>query len=1048
MRRRRPVLLMLALTSWWASALCAQVQSGAESRVEPASAAAHRPPLPSRELLAEAFCGYDVVARSRIESVSGDSTVGRAHSRGGLVIVELENSAVVPANLLDLEGRTLRFVPQGGGYRVESVPLIWDPSFGSEIFGYPSTPVQLSAFGFPFAGSVWSSFHVGFFGNLTFGADQTAIYDIAEDRFADLRTYGDRLELRAPVIAALFRRLGGFNFPWDPDGVDHRYFKQSPARAVVTWTMSEPYETTQSYVNEPRLNRFQARLYPDGTIELSYQALAVEDAVVGVFQPPDLSSGPEVLLSTIDDPIDPLLPAHIDVIALRAFAVGDHSLRFELELRGNALGAGHASLASLFYRIWIDLEPPFPTGVDFDDPELAPYIGFDSDQHYVTGGGALAGVDVVGNRLSFRISRRALGDSTRVGWFSDVADFDDPAFPFDQTPAAVFDLPGPAPASSVRDLSSALLSDPPSTSVYEPFHYAEIPSVAELACTVIGDLGDRFDMLAIYTDFRIDRQESGAVSTGPIGTDVTGIIAGSRDPDAYCTRRLQVMQYPSFVSSAFTLEAGTDIFGAFDNYDRQVGLLSHEIGHRWLTVTSARVGADTVSIGDVHWKFGLHQPSAFPVAEPLDNSPMGGSYWVDRRDGTYREGGNAFFVPATTYSYLDLYLMGLMAATEVPDFYLLEDLVELSGGSWRPGRRIDLGVADVIAAHGPRSPEFDRSQRDFNIGFVGLVEQGEAPSAEMIERMSGIRDVFLEYWPKSTGGRSVLTSDVGAADADCTPGAAVHCFVGSRFHVELSWHDGEGNSGLGQVVPGASASSGLFWFFEPDNWEMLVKVLDGCGINGSYWVFAAATTTVEYTLTVTDTATGRSRSYFNSVGTAAEPVTDTKAFACGAGAVGNTVAVSGGAGAVDLSTSALDLKVHAPSSSHTATSSERAPVELVGVHACSPDAATYCFRDSRFRVEVEWRDFRSNRGSGQVVPGASASSGLFWFFEPDNWEMLVKVLDGCAINGQFWVFAAATTTVEYELIVTDTTTGASVSYLNPLDSPAEPVTDTAALPCS
>jgi hypothetical protein len=58
------------------------------------------------------------------------------------------------------------------------------------------------------------------------------------------------------------------------------------------------------------------------------------------------------------------------------------------------------------------------------------------------------------------------------------------------------------------------------------------------------------------------------------------------------------------------------------------------------------------------------------------------------------------------------------------------------------------------------------------------------------------------------------------------------------------------------------------------------------------------------------------------------------------------------------------------------------------------------------------------------VPFSSADSGLFYFFNENNWEMLVKVVDGCAFNNHYWVFAAATTNIEYVLTVTDEETGA------------------------
>lgn len=111
----------------------------------------------------------------------------------------------------------------------------------------------------------------------------------------------------------------------------------------------------------------------------------------------------------------------------------------------------------------------------------------------------------------------------------------------------------------------------------------------------------------------------------------------------------------------------------------------------------------------------------------------------------------------------------------------------------------------------------------------------------------------------------------------CVAGATALCLNRGRFRVEVSW-DANGTSGPGRVVPGAAADSGLFWFFGADNWELLVKVIDGCALNGNYWVFSAATTDVHYVLTVTDTASGRVARYENPAGKAAVATTDTSAF--------------------------------------------------------------------------------------------------------------------------------------------------------------------------
>lgn len=113
--------------------------------------------------------------------------------------------------------------------------------------------------------------------------------------------------------------------------------------------------------------------------------------------------------------------------------------------------------------------------------------------------------------------------------------------------------------------------------------------------------------------------------------------------------------------------------------------------------------------------------------------------------------------------------------------------------------------------------------------------------------------------------------------------------------------------------------------------------------------------------------------------------------------------------------------------------------------ACVENSTTLCLRsDRRFRVEVEWQTAEGEFGVGRVVPFGPDDSGLFYFFEDDNAEVLVKVLDGCSLNNHFWVFAAAATNVEYTMTVTDTQTNVSSVYSNDLGAPAPAITDTEA----
>jgi hypothetical protein len=106
--------------------------------------------------------------------------------------------------------------------------------------------------------------------------------------------------------------------------------------------------------------------------------------------------------------------------------------------------------------------------------------------------------------------------------------------------------------------------------------------------------------------------------------------------------------------------------------------------------------------------------------------------------------------------------------------------------------------------------------------------------------------------------------------------------LGGRFEVEMTWRGASPPNNVtrpARVGPGGTDFSGNFYFLNPRNSEVLIKVLNNCSFNNRFWVFAAATTNVEYTITVTDTQTSAVRTYFNPLGNPAQPIQDTSAFA-------------------------------------------------------------------------------------------------------------------------------------------------------------------------
>jgi ELWxxDGT repeat protein len=239
----------------------------------------------------------------------------------------------------------------------------------------------------------------------------------------------------------------------------------------------------------------------------------------------------------------------------------------------------------------------------------------------------------------------------------------------------------------------------------------------------------------------------------------------------------------------------------------------------------------------------------------------------------------------------------------------------------------------------------------------------------------------------------------------CQPSATALCLNGGRFKVEAFWVAPSSGEGPGRAVP-LAADTGAFWFFDSANIEVILKVLDGRGVNGHFWAFYGALSDVEYALTVTDTETGLARRYVNPPGQLAS-VGDTQAFGpLGARAARRPASL----GARPVVTERIDA--------------------AAATGTCVPSPARLCLNGGRFAVEASWKDFTNRTGSGTAV-ALTADTGYFWFFDASNVETALKVLDGTSLNGHFWVFYGALSNVEYTLTVTDTVTGKVKTYRNP-----------------
>lgn len=155
------------------------------------------------------------------------------------------------------------------------------------------------------------------------------------------------------------------------------------------------------------------------------------------------------------------------------------------------------------------------------------------------------------------------------------------------------------------------------------------------------------------------------------------------------------------------------------------------------------------------------------------------------------------------------------------------------------------------------------------------VDARELERNDTVASFQGNRNLFVDH-PEWV---SCLWGDE-CPPPPCDAGEDAVLFAGGRFRVDVCWRvAAQGTSGTGKAVPGAE-QVGAFYFFRQDNPEIYVKVRNACVEPfNRYWFFAAGLTNVEVTLTVTDTDSGLSHTYFNPPGQAFVAVQDTQTFA-------------------------------------------------------------------------------------------------------------------------------------------------------------------------
>jgi large repetitive protein len=162
-------------------------------------------------------------------------------------------------------------------------------------------------------------------------------------------------------------------------------------------------------------------------------------------------------------------------------------------------------------------------------------------------------------------------------------------------------------------------------------------------------------------------------------------------------------------------------FSSDARYEVMLSTFAHEVQHRWGSyvkfrdwsgaTSSALLGRDAS-----HWSYLLD----------TQGSVHYGARWRDNGDGSFTATETR-----STYSPLDLYLMGLIDKSQVPPFTLIDaptvDATQLPpfvGATVRGTRRV-VTIDDIIAVEGERVPSASQSKKEFRFAFMYLVRPGE-----------------------------------------------------------------------------------------------------------------------------------------------------------------------------------------------------------------------------------------------------------------------------------------------------------------------------------
>jgi hypothetical protein len=267
----------------------------------------------------------------------------------------------------------------------------------------------------------------------------------------------------------------------------------------------------------------------------------------------------------------------------------------------------------------------------------------------------------------------------------------------------------------------------------------------EIAKEFFRDHQDDYDFLVIVPNFNYAMPEANAFYL-EVKNDIQGIGKTVLDNSA---------AFGSNSKLQGTIDMGNIANLGLDPLDpaafeQTLDIFAHEQLHRWGAGVKFKQTDGTLSTGlygkdNTHWSYLLD----------TDGSLEYGNDWKDNGDGTFTSVSASKY-----YSLLDLYLMGMIDKSQVPDMTLIENTsidpaLLPSIGTTITGTVRTVTIDDIIAAEGERTPTATDAQKTFKTAFILITQPGTFAGNETAG-METLRNAWAGRFAALTGGRGSI----------------------------------------------------------------------------------------------------------------------------------------------------------------------------------------------------------------------------------------------------------------------------------------------------